>query len=141
MPLASALLTVAVLVAVAMIAGVVWRLRDGRRRRGRGTVDATALGLPAGRVAVVLFGTETCSRCPQVRRMLQNVASGHPDVEFVDVDLTHRPDIASRHRVLTTPTTFVVSAQGTVAARLVGVPQRAELTAALTEQPIPQEAS
>lgn len=141
MPLASALLAVAALVAVAVIGGVVWRLLDGRRRRGDGVVDATTLGLPSGRDALVLFSTEICSRCPQVRRMLQSIASEHPNVALVDVDLTHRPDVASAHRVLSTPTTFVISAEGHVTARFIGVPQRADVTAALTEERTLQGAS
>lgn len=140
-PLAHALLILGALVAAAVVVGVLWRLQDGRRRRGTGTVDVSALGIPSGAISLVLFSTETCSRCPQVRRMLQSVASVHPGVEVVDVDLTHRPDVAARHRVLSTPTVLLVGEDAVVTARFVGVPRREDVEAVLSERPVLQEAS
>ncbi|UNK69526.1 thioredoxin family protein [Microbacterium sp. H1-D42] len=140
MPLASALLVIAALVVIAAILGVVWRVRDGRRRRGAGTIDLSELGGRPGRLALVQFSTETCSRCPQVRRMLRSAASDRPSVDVLDVDLTHRPDLAARHHVLSTPTTLVVDADSRVTSRFVGVPRPADLAAALDALPALQEA-
>ncbi|MGN7976708.1 MAG: hypothetical protein BGN97_04690 [Microbacterium sp. 69-10] len=136
-----ALLVLAALVVIAAAAGVVWRARDGRRRGGSDVVDLTDLGVTAGRVTLVQFGTETCARCPQVRRMLQGIASALPAVDHVDVDLTHRPDLARAHRVLSTPTTFLIGADAVLVARFNGVPRRADVEAALSELPVLQEAS
>ena len=136
-----ALLVLGALVVIAAVAGVVWRARDGRRRRGSDVVDLTDLGVTPGRVTLVQFGTETCARCPQVRRMLQGIASALPAVDHVDVDLTHRPDLARAHRVLSTPTTFLIGADAVLAARFNGVPRRADVEAALSELPVLQEAS
>jgi thiol-disulfide isomerase/thioredoxin len=141
MPLIPALVVLAALVAVAVVVGVVWRARDGRRRRGADAVDLTDLGVTTGRVTLVQFGTETCARCPQVRRMLQGIASALPHVDHVDVDLTHRPDLARRHHVLSTPTTFLIGTDAALAARFDGVPRRADVEAALSELPVLQEAS
>ncbi|BDZ38565.1 thioredoxin family protein [Microbacterium suwonense] len=140
MPLTSALIAVATLVAVAIVAGAVWRLRDGRRRDGADAIDLTGLGVHEGRIALVQFSTETCTRCPQVRRMLQSIASAR-SVDHVEVDLTHSPDLARRHHVLSTPTTFLVGTDATLVARFNGVPRRADLEAALSELPALQEAS
>lgn len=139
MPLSSALGTVAVLLAATIGVGLVWRLRDGRRRRATGVVDVTRLGLLRERAALVLFSTETCSRCPQVRRMLRELASERGAIDVHDVDLTHRPDLASENRVLTTPTTLLIGADARVVARFVGVPRRDEMIAALDELPARQE--
>ncbi|GAA3925692.1 thioredoxin family protein [Microbacterium soli] len=143
MPLTSALLVVMALSVLAVVLGVIWRARDGRRRSGVDTpsADLAELGATAGRVALVQFSTDTCARCPQVRRMLQGIAADHPGVDHVDVDLTHRPDLARRHRVLSTPTVFLVDSRTTVAARFVGAPRRADVEAALTELSVLQEAS
>ena len=127
MPLSSALLTVGILLAVTAAAGLVWRLRDGRRRTAAGGVDAARLGLLRGRTALVLFSSETCSRCPQVRRMLRELASAH------------RADLAAENRVLSTPTTLLVDSDARVVARFVGVPRRHDLDAALNELPVLQE--
>ncbi|MEV7631097.1 thioredoxin family protein [Microbacterium sp. NPDC089318] len=139
MPLSTALLAVAVLLAATTAAGLVWRLGDGRRRRRTGVVDVTRLGLLRGRAALVLFSTETCSRCPQVRRMLRELASERGEIDVHDVDLTHRTDLASENRVLTTPTTLLVDADAVVVARFVGVPRRDAIIAALNELPALQE--
>lgn len=139
MPLSTALVTVGALLAVAVAVGLGWRLRDGRRRRASGGVDAARLGLLPGRAALVLFSTETCSRCPQVRRMLHTVASELGAIDVHDVDLTHRPDLASANRVLSTPTTLLIAHDGRIVARFVGVPRRADLIAALNELPALQE--
>ena len=139
MPLSTALLLAVVLVAAAILAGILWRTLDGRRRAGRGrritTIDlGTTAFAPAA--TLVLFSTETCSRCPQVRRMLRQVADATAGVEQVDVDLTHRADLASRHGILQTPTTFVVDSRGNVLARFAGVPRRDALEAALPVSPV-----
>jgi len=141
MPLSSALIAVVALVTVAVIAGVVWRVRDGRRRAGAGAIDLSGLGVARGRVSLVQFSTETCTRCPQVRRMLQGIAAAHDGVDHVDVDLTHRPDLARRHRVLSTPTTFLIGTDDSLIARFTGAPRRADIESALAELPALQEAS
>ncbi|MGX1791529.1 thioredoxin family protein [Microbacterium sp. NPDC055312] len=139
MPLATALLITGVLLAITVAAGLLWRLRDGRRRRAAGAVDVDRLGLLRERAALVLFSADTCSRCPQVRRMLRELASERGAIDVHDVDLTHRPDLASENRVLSTPTTLLVGPDARVVARFVGVPRRDHIIAALDELPAPQE--
>src|SRR5690606_39233249 len=142
MPASSALLALVVLVAAVILAGVIWRVRDGRRRDGSSAaVDLSDLGVAPGRVSLVQFSTETCTRCPQVRRMLQGVAAEHGGVDHVDVDLTHRPDLARRHRVLSTPTTFLIGPDDSLIARCNGAPRRADIESALADLPALQEAS
>jgi len=51
----------------------------------------------------------------------------------VDVDLTHRADLARRFNVLQTPTTLVLDRAGRVRARVGGVPNRAALHAHLDD--------
>lgn len=125
---------VAALLVLAAIIGVVARRRDGRRRSG-GTLhfdpsDAAPSAL-GSRATLVQFSTETCARCPQVRRMLHGYTANDEGLRHVEVDLTHRPDLSARYRVLQTPTTFVVDHAGAVRARFHGVPQRHALTEAL----------
>ncbi|MFK0241285.1 thioredoxin family protein [Microbacterium sp. NPDC090281] len=123
----------AALLALATVVGVVLRRRDGRRRSG-GTLRfdpldaATELGSHA---TLVQFSTEMCARCPQVRRLLGTYAADHDGLRHVEVDLTHRPDLSARYKVLQTPTTFVVDRAGAVRARFHGVPHRHALTEAI----------
>lgn len=134
MSLSTALIAVGVLLAVAVGAGILWRVLDGRRRGGKGRriplADLSISGF-APVATLVLFSTETCARCPHVRRMLREIADASDGVQQVDVDLTHRVDLASRHGILQTPTTFIVGSDGAVLARFAGVPRRADIEDAL----------
>ncbi len=64
-------------------------------------------------------------------QLLGAYAAEHDDLRHLEVDLTHRPDLSARYRVLQTPTTFVVDDSGAVRARFHGVPDRHALTDAL----------
>lgn len=136
-----ALLSVGVLVALTAVVGLVLRRRQGRARAVSSTevVDARSLGADGlGEQATLLqFSTEMCSRCPGVRRMLSEVADARGGVRHLDVDLTHRPDLAQRFRVLQTPTTLVLDRRGSIRTRFGGTPGRAvvelELDRMLTE--------
>lgn len=139
LPIALAL--VAALVALATVLGVLFQRSQGRLRRrdAAGTapaeaVDPEVLGSgPLGDDATLLqFSTEMCARCPGVRRMLSDVADSRAGVRHVDVDLTHRPDLARRFRVLQTPTTLVLDHRGIERSRFGGPPGRAAVEAELT---------
>ncbi|WP_029259013.1 MULTISPECIES: thioredoxin family protein [unclassified Microbacterium] len=125
----------AALLVLATGIGVVLRRRDGRRRDGGALrfdpADAVTSEL-GSRATLVQFSTEMCARCPQVRRLLGSYADDHDGLAHVEVDLTHRPDLSARYKVLQTPTTFVVDRAGAVRARFHGVPTRHALTEALT---------
>ncbi|RWR16110.1 thioredoxin [Microbacterium enclense] len=129
MDLTIALFAIAALVVLAAVAGVVFRLAQGRARTVHSAeiVDPHRLGADAlGEEATLLqFSTEMCSRCPGVHRMLSEVADGREGVRHLDVDLTHRPDIAQHFRVLQTPTTLVLDRHGAIRTRFGGTPGRA----------------
>ncbi|WP_375136077.1 TlpA family protein disulfide reductase [Microbacterium sp. HMWF026] len=124
-----ALLAIAALVVISTAAGLVARRRQGRARTvdSAEVVDPRRLGADAlGDEATLLqFSTEMCSRCPGVHRMLSEVADAREGVRHLDVDLTHRPDIAQHFRVLQTPTTLVLDRRGVVRTRFGGTPGRA----------------
>ena len=129
MDLTIALFAIAALVVLAAVAGVAFRLTQGRARPvdSAEIVDPHRLGADAlGEEATLLqFSTEMCSRCPGVHRMLSEVADGREGVRHLDVDLTHRPDIAQHFRVLQTPTTLVLDRHGAIRTRFGGTPGRA----------------
>lgn len=124
----------AALLVLATIIGVTLRHRDGRRLEGGALrfdpADAASTEL-GPRATLVQFSTEMCARCPQVRRMLHAFASDHEGLHHVEVDLTHRPDLSARYKVLQTPTTLLVDGSGAVRARFHGVPHRTALTEAV----------
>ncbi|WP_314422113.1 thioredoxin family protein [uncultured Microbacterium sp.] len=131
---AIALAVVVALLVIAAAIGIVLRLLDGRRRAGGhlrfdpADADSDRLG---SRATLVQFSTQMCARCPQVRRMLSTFVADADGLDHLEVDLTHRPDLSTRYRVVQTPTTFVVDGSGAVRARFHGVPHRHALTEAL----------
>ena len=122
------------LVAFATVLGIVWKARTGRVRTAR-TGDGNAVDLPevplAGRATLLQFSTEVCAPCVPTRRVLGQIADSTDGVSHVDLDLTHRPDIAARFNVLQTPTTLILDRAGVIRARIGGAPRQADVRAAL----------
>ncbi|MWV60243.1 hypothetical protein GRS92_15530 [Rathayibacter sp. VKM Ac-2754] len=77
-----------------------------------------------GVATVVQFSTEFCTRCPAVHRMLADISRQRPGVVHLDVDLTHRADLADRFHVRQTPTLLVLDADGVPRTRIGGAPTR-----------------
>jgi thiol-disulfide isomerase/thioredoxin len=78
-----------------------------------------------GETATLLqFSTQRCAKCPGAHRTLAELARERDGVRHLDIDLTHRPDIARHFRVLQTPTTLILDADGAIQTRFGGVPSR-----------------
>jgi thiol-disulfide isomerase/thioredoxin len=123
----------AVIALVLLLAGsaalgvfVNWRAARPRHDVQHEVVEPHRLGADGlGEVATLLqFSTEMCARCPGVHRTLSAIADDHDGVRHLDVDLTHRPDIAKHFHVLQTPTTLVLDRHGVVQTRFGGTPGR-----------------
>ena len=152
-----ALLLIAGLIAAATVVGLLWRAREGRLQvvadapipdpmvphldtavavDPERVIEATALtpsdlggsALFGSRATLVQFSTEFCAKCPATRRLLGDVASAREGVVHIDVDLTHRADLANRFKILQTPTTLILGPGGLLSARINGLPQRHSLT-------------
>jgi thiol-disulfide isomerase/thioredoxin len=138
---AAALLVLVLLIAVATGVGLLWRRRQGLVTAGSGragSAPVTAAELGSGdsfgrQATLVQFSTEFCARCPGTAVLLRGVAATRSGVSHIDVDLTHRADLARRFDVLQTPTTLVLDGAGRVRARIGGVPNRAALLAHLDD--------
>lgn len=128
MDLTTAVIVLAALLAATVGAGLFLRWQQNRPRPFDPSeiVEPTRLGAPAlGESATLLqFSTEMCSRCPGVHRTLRAIADDNHGVLHLDVDLTHRPDIAKHFHVLQTPTTLILDRHGVVKTRFGGTPSR-----------------
>ena len=107
-------MAVAVLVA-ATIVGVVWR-------RGQGRLKGAGAG-----VSLLLFTTPTCTSCARVRELCATI-----DAPYQEVDASVDLDRARAFDVWRAPTLFVLDEEGRPVWRATGVPQRAELEAAVS---------
>ncbi len=119
------------LVALATALGLVWRSQQGRVRTGDASVVAID-GVPLGSRATLLqFSTEVCAPCKATARVLGELADTTDAVSHVDLDVTHRPELAARYNVLQTPTTFILDAHGAIRARIGGAVRRDVIVAEL----------
>ena len=130
-------MTLAAGVAAVTVLGFVLRARDGRviaTTASGDLVDPVVIGADglAEHATLVQFSTEMCARCPGTRRLLRTIAAEQlDDVAHVDVDVTHRADLAARFRVMQTPMTLIVDGNGRIRARIAGTPTREAVTAHL----------
>jgi thiol-disulfide isomerase/thioredoxin len=112
------LIYLAALVALATALGLVWQRTQGRVRRATG--EAAEFAASGARVTLLQFSTEVCAPCRATHNVLSAIASETDAVAHVDLDITHRPDLAARFSVLQTPTTFILDRDGAIVARIGG---------------------
>jgi thiol-disulfide isomerase/thioredoxin len=135
----SPVLVASVLVLVVALStglGLVWRASTGRIRGARGDetvirVSELADAAPGSGATLLQFSTEVCAPCRTTHGVLGRLAEQFDGVAHVDVDVTHRPDLANRFNLLQSPTTFVLDARGVVRARIGGAPRVGDLRAEL----------
>lgn len=134
-PVLLRLLMVLAVLAVATAAGRVWRRRDGHLRTAAPTAprlepaELAELGFDTGAsgTTALLLSSPTCSTCVSVRRLLDELAVTRRDLQWTDVDVTERPELAERFGVLRLPTVLLLEPDGHLVARASGVPPREEL--------------
>lgn len=117
----TALVTIVSLVAVSTALGLARRARQGSVRSSRD--EAADFAAAGAAVTLLQLSTEFCAPCRVTHAVLDRVAAERAEVAHVDLDITHRPDVASRFRVLSTPTTLVLDADGVIRARIAGAPR------------------
>ncbi|MEU4833321.1 thioredoxin family protein [Streptosporangium sp. NPDC023615] len=127
----------AVTLALATLAGVLLRRRDGAVRKARGGVErltASDLRVELGeRATLVQFSSAFCQPCRATRRILDEVARLVPGVAHVEVDAESRLDLVRSLNILRTPTVLVLDASGRVVRRASGQPRKADVIGALGE--------
>lgn len=119
------------LIALATLAGIMWRSQTGRAKQtsGDGVVDLVELAVikdgklakKFGRQATfVQFSSEFCSSCSQTSKLLQEVERSNSGVLHLEVDITNRLELAKKYSILQTPTTLVLDSQGRIKSRIGG---------------------
>lgn len=83
------------------------------------------------RATLLQFSSAFCAPCRATRRVLGDVASALPGVAHIEVDAEHHLDVVRRLGILRTPTTLVLSPQGTEVTRAAGAPTKQQVLSAL----------
>jgi thiol-disulfide isomerase/thioredoxin len=95
-------------------------------------VDVLPPGTELGERATLLqFSTAFCAPCRATRRTLADVAAVVPGVAHVEIDAEHHLELVRRLRVLRTPTTLVLDAEGREVGRAAGAPRKEQVLSAL----------
>jgi hypothetical protein len=81
----------------------------------------------------VQFSSATCATCPQVRRVLAELAAAEPGVVHVDLASEDHMDLVRRFSVYRTPTVLLLDRDGAVRSRTSGPLTPARALAALGE--------
>jgi thioredoxin-like negative regulator of GroEL len=132
------LLAPVALVALSSAVGIAYKLLAGRghKVKSKDVIDLAKLGatnhaLPmtqlGQKATLVQFTTEYCGLCPGVRRTLSQLAYRTGGLEFCEVDITNRLDVAARFSISQTPTVFVLNSDGRLVFRVGGVPKIKQL--------------
>lgn len=124
------------LIVVSTVIGLVLRSREGRvhevHRFRKVTPNELEFGQRFGSFAtLVQFSSEFCTKCPATRDLLSKTADAQTGVKHIEIDITHRPDIANSFNILQTPTTLVLDETGAIAARIGGAPRPDAISTAL----------
>jgi thiol-disulfide isomerase/thioredoxin len=97
-----------------------------------GLVEALPDGAELGERATLLqFSSAFCAPCRATRRTLSEVAEVVPGVAHVEIDAEHHLDLVRRLRILRTPTTLVLDAEGREVSRAAGAPRKEQVLGAL----------
>jgi thiol-disulfide isomerase/thioredoxin len=119
------------------------RFRGTHRVRGAGIDTSSAetaatvltsagVAVPLGERATLLqFSSAFCAPCRATRRVLGEVVGLVPGVTHVEVDAEQHLEVVRTLRVLRTPTTLILDADGREVSRAAGLPQRDQVLAAL----------
>jgi thiol-disulfide isomerase/thioredoxin len=129
---------------LATVVGLVYRSLDGRLRASSPVSERSpvvehlgAAGLePGERATLVQFSSAFCAPCRTTRGLLADVAETVPGVRHVEFDVSAGEPVLDLVRSLDirrTPTTIVLDAHGREVRRASGVPQRAQVLAALQD--------
>jgi thiol-disulfide isomerase/thioredoxin len=126
------------LVAVALIA-VLLRRREGRIRHAGTAEAAPDDALPAAvrdlldpsAVTLVQVTTTYCASCRPAGAVLSELSARTDGLRHVELDVTERPEVASRLGILRAPTTLAYDPSGTELLRVGGVPRADTLLDAL----------
>ncbi len=131
--------TLAGLVLLTVLLGLVWRSRQGAVRDPgptAGAVDWLARlresGVePGPRGTFVQLSAAVCAPCRATARVLAAAADAAPGVVHTELDVEAHPGLVRAARVLRTPTVVMIDGDGTEVARSSGAMTPAQAQAAL----------
>ncbi|ADG99474.1 alkyl hydroperoxide reductase/ Thiol specific antioxidant/ Mal allergen [Segniliparus rotundus DSM 44985] len=132
------LIALAVALIVGVAVGALWRSRQGKIRLAKPGPSApdphvdelAGHGVGSGEPVVMHFSAAWCAPCSAARAVIQSVTAEGRGRD-VELDLDEHSALARKLGVLSLPTTLVYNGEGTLVARIAGVPKADKLRALL----------
>lgn len=132
----------ALVIALAALAGYLWKRNAGKTRAVsegikvdlrelQATKDGSPVTKFGEKMTFLQFSGQYCSQCPPTARVLGQLAARTPGAIHIEVDITNRLDLAKKFNVMQTPTTFVLDKNGKVTSRIAGAPNTTTLESEL----------
>lgn len=95
-------------------------------------VECLDIASRLGKEATLLqFSSAFCQPCKATRLLLDDVASGLPQVAHIEVDAEDHLDLVRSLGIMRTPTTLILDHTGEIVGRAVGLPKRSQVLTAL----------
>lgn len=74
------------------------------------------------------FGATWCHPCKMFKPIIDEVAKDFPDVEFVDVDVDDKPDLATKNNIRSIPTYIISDEQDNILFRGQGLASKVSIS-------------
>jgi hypothetical protein len=108
--------------------------RAGRANTSETRLTAADLSQELGACATfVQFSSATCATCPQVRRVLTQLAASEPGVAYIDIQSEDHMDLVRQLSIYRTPTVLLLNPGGELHTRTSGPLTPARAQAALAD--------
>lgn len=83
-------------------------------------------------LTLVKFGAPWCGPCRAIAPLLERLATEHPKVSIVDIDIDQAPDLAARFAIRSIPT-LIAWKDGVLQWTKIGVPSSQDLSSSLSD--------
>lgn len=124
--------------ALATVAGLWLRSRNGRIRTGTASGGWALAGVspgPGETVLLLQLSSPVCTPCRRTAEVLTALHERRPDLVHREIDVADHPDVARQLGVMRTPTVVAFDRTGAELLRISGVPDAGRLEASLEASP------
>lgn len=128
----------AAILLIAVLLGLGIKVNQGLIKRAKKhpnfSLDFNKFGSLGSLGTLIQFSTEYCAICPASKRILNEISSTNPAINFIEIDAEENFELAKKLSVLATPTVLILDDAGDEIARFSGKPKKDKLTHFINEK-------
>jgi len=124
----------ALILLLASVIGIYYRMRNGviRKKRRTHIGEAEFAGSYGKRATILQFSTSFCSQCRAAKSLISDTVKDHRDISYFEIDAESHLELVRRVDIRSTPTTLFLDKDGYEIARATGAPKRDQLIKVIT---------